>query len=205
MFKLCHYSDVIMCAMASQITSVSIVTQLFVQVQIKENIKAPRHWPLWRGINRWPVNSPHKGPVTRKMFPLNDVIMIFLQWPLPPAVFVAYRVLVVAFYFTWLVISGPNTPGFFTFLTDWSFLLLNASQIWRLATAIWGYVIFRRREEGQLWDCYPGSFFYLLLAQVFDTVHERRRSKCRLHPYVRDRKGPNNTHCSFVITTSGST
>ena len=28
-----------------------------------------------RGIHRWPVNSPHKGPVTRKMFPFDDVIM----------------------------------------------------------------------------------------------------------------------------------
>ena len=29
-----------------------------------------------RGIHRLPVNSPHKGPVTRKKFPLDDVIMI---------------------------------------------------------------------------------------------------------------------------------
>ena len=28
-----------------------------------------------RGIHRWSVKSPHKGPVTRKMFPLDDVIM----------------------------------------------------------------------------------------------------------------------------------
>ena len=28
-----------------------------------------------QGIHRWPVNSPHKWPVTRKMFPLDDVIM----------------------------------------------------------------------------------------------------------------------------------
>ena len=27
------------------------------------------------GIHRWPVNSPHKWPVTRKMFPFDDVIM----------------------------------------------------------------------------------------------------------------------------------
>ena len=27
------------------------------------------------GIHRWPVNSPHKGPVTRKMFPFDEVIM----------------------------------------------------------------------------------------------------------------------------------
>ena len=30
-----------------------------------------------RGIHRWPVNSPHKGPVMRTMFPFDDV---FLQW-----------------------------------------------------------------------------------------------------------------------------
>ena len=29
-----------------------------------------------RGIHRWPVNSPHKGPVTRKIFPFDDVIML---------------------------------------------------------------------------------------------------------------------------------
>ena len=28
-----------------------------------------------RGIHRWPVNSPHKESVTRKMFPFDDVIM----------------------------------------------------------------------------------------------------------------------------------
>ena len=49
----------------------------FVQMQIKENIKAPRHWPLWGEFtgDRSPVNSPHKWPVTRKMFPFDDVIM----------------------------------------------------------------------------------------------------------------------------------
>ena len=33
-------------AMVSQITSLTIVTQLFIQAQIKENIKDPRHGPL---------------------------------------------------------------------------------------------------------------------------------------------------------------
>ena len=36
-----------------------------------------------RGIHRWPVNSPHKGPVTREMFPIDDAIM-----------FIWYRVVV---------------------------------------------------------------------------------------------------------------
>ena len=30
-----------------------------------------------RGIHRWSVNSPLKGPVTRKLFPFDDVIMLF--------------------------------------------------------------------------------------------------------------------------------
>ena len=34
-------------AMASQITILTIVFQPFIQAQIKENIKGPRHWPLW--------------------------------------------------------------------------------------------------------------------------------------------------------------
>ena len=42
-----HYNDVIMSAIASQLTSLTIV--------IKENIKAPRHWPLCREFtgHRW--------------------------------------------------------------------------------------------------------------------------------------------------------
>ena len=32
------------------------------------------------GIHRWPVNSPHKGPVTRKMFPFDDVIISEVIW-----------------------------------------------------------------------------------------------------------------------------
>ena len=41
----------------------------------QRNIKAPRYWPFVRGIHRRPVNSPHKWPVTRKMFSFDDVIM----------------------------------------------------------------------------------------------------------------------------------
>ena len=32
---------------------------------------------LCAGNSPGPVNSPHKGPVTRKMFPFDDVIMVF--------------------------------------------------------------------------------------------------------------------------------
>ena len=32
-----------------------------------------------KGIHRCPVNSPHKGPVTRKLFPSEDVIIILFH------------------------------------------------------------------------------------------------------------------------------
>ena len=41
-----YYSDIIMSMIKSQITSISIVCSAFVQVQIKENVKALCHWPL---------------------------------------------------------------------------------------------------------------------------------------------------------------
>ena len=46
-----HYNDVITSAMASQITSVSIVYSTFCSGADKKNIKAPRHWPLCRELS----------------------------------------------------------------------------------------------------------------------------------------------------------
>ena len=64
-----HYGHVIMSAMASQITG----TISSGADQRKHQISASLTFV--RGIHRWPANSPHKGPVTRKMFPFGDVIM----------------------------------------------------------------------------------------------------------------------------------
>ena len=64
-----HYSDVIISAMSSQITGVSMFTQPFVQTQIKENIKAPRHWHLWTG------EFPAQMASNAKNVPFDDVIM----------------------------------------------------------------------------------------------------------------------------------
>ena len=51
----------------------SLVTALFVQQLVKTNIKgninALHYWPFVGGIHRWLVDSPHKGPVIRKVFP----------------------------------------------------------------------------------------------------------------------------------------
>ena len=48
-----------------------LFTQPFNPTQIKESIKAPRHWPLcWEFTGDRPVNSQHKWPVMRKSFHL---------------------------------------------------------------------------------------------------------------------------------------
>ena len=45
-----------------------------------------------RGSHRWPVNSPHKGPVPRrKMFPFGDVIMIRVGYALSYVLVVSQR------------------------------------------------------------------------------------------------------------------
>ena len=43
--------------MASQVTGVPLFAQLLDQGQIKENIKASRHWPLWGKFtgDRWVI------------------------------------------------------------------------------------------------------------------------------------------------------
>ena len=70
-----HYNDVILGAMVSQITSLTIVysTVYLGADQRKHQSSASLAFVL--GIHRWPVNSPHKRPVTRKMFPFDDVII----------------------------------------------------------------------------------------------------------------------------------
>ena len=70
-----HYSDVIMSAMASQITSLTIVYSTVYSGADQRKHQSSASLAFVRGIHRWPVNSPHKGPVTWKMFPFDDVIM----------------------------------------------------------------------------------------------------------------------------------
>ena len=70
-----HYSDVIMGAMVSQITSLAIVYSAVYSGVDQRKHQSSASLAFVRGIHRWPVNSPHKWPVTRKLFPFDDVIM----------------------------------------------------------------------------------------------------------------------------------
>ena len=82
-----HCSDVIMTTMASQITSLTIVysivysdaVYLIVYSDADKKHQSSASLAFVRGIHRWSVDSPHKGTLTRKMFPFYDVIMSSLN------------------------------------------------------------------------------------------------------------------------------
>ena len=76
-FTTHHYSDVILSAMASQIASVSIVYSTVCSGADQREHQSFASLAFVMGIYRWPVDSPHNGPVIQKMFPFDDVII----WP----------------------------------------------------------------------------------------------------------------------------
>ena len=79
-----------MSVMLSQITGASVVYSTVCSGTDQRKQQSSSSLAFVSGIHRWPMNCPHKGPVTvvtRKMFPFDDVIKV--NWlctppPLPP-------------------------------------------------------------------------------------------------------------------------
>ena len=83
-----HYDDVIMTMLASQITCLTVVYSIvYSGVNQRKHQSSASLAFVWE-IHRGPVNFPHKWPVTRKMFPFDDVIMTSLFYCAPPLYFV---------------------------------------------------------------------------------------------------------------------
>ena len=61
--KWCHYSDVTMSAMASQITGVSMVCSNVCSGADQRKHQSYASLAFVTGIHRWPANSPREGPV----------------------------------------------------------------------------------------------------------------------------------------------
>ena len=74
-FLSTHYDDVIMDWIASQITSLPVVCSIVYSGVNQRKHQSSASLAFVREIHRGPVNFPHKWPVTRKMFPYDDVIM----------------------------------------------------------------------------------------------------------------------------------
>ena len=60
-----------------------VFTQSFIQGAYQRKYQSSVSLAFVWGIHRWPVNSPPKGPITRTMFPFDDVIMVFGAYWLP--------------------------------------------------------------------------------------------------------------------------
>ena len=75
-----HYNDVIMGAIASQITSLTIIYSTVYSGADQRKRQSSASLAFVWGIHRGPVNSPHKWPVTQKMFSFDDVIMWTVNW-----------------------------------------------------------------------------------------------------------------------------
>ena len=63
-----------MVAMASQITNLTIVYLIVYSGADQRKYKRSTSLAFVLGIRRWPVNSPHKWTVMRKMFSFDDII-----------------------------------------------------------------------------------------------------------------------------------
>ena len=72
-----HYDDVVMTILASQITRLTVVCSIVYSGVNQRKHQSSASLAFVREIHRGPVNFPHKWPVTRKMFPFDDVIMCF--------------------------------------------------------------------------------------------------------------------------------
>ena len=70
-----HHNDVIMGEIASQISNLTIVYTAVYSGADQRKRQSSASLAFVPGIHRGPVNSPHKWPVARKMFPFDDVIM----------------------------------------------------------------------------------------------------------------------------------
>ena len=70
-----HYNNVIMGTIASQITSITTVYSTIYSDADRRKHQSSVSLAFVRGIHRRQLNSPHKWPVTRKMFPFDDVTM----------------------------------------------------------------------------------------------------------------------------------
>ena len=70
-----HYFDVVMGTIASLITRLTSVYSTIHSGADERIYQSSASLAFVRGFHRRLVNSPHKWPVTRKMFPFDDVIM----------------------------------------------------------------------------------------------------------------------------------
>ena len=120
-----------MTMLASQITSLMVVYSIVYLGVNQRKHQSSASLAFVREIHRGPVNFPHKWPVTRKMFPLDDVIMRH-GWPNhnnPPMTDCMNKTIKakdMVWIFVWHILCWYNlisTSIFEIVHCDWSYIL----------------------------------------------------------------------------------
>ena len=129
-----HSGDVIMGTMASEITSLTIVYSTVYSDVDQNKHQSSASLAFVRGIHRGPMNSPHKWPVTRKMFPFDDVIML------------ATRGRVTVDLKTYAILNFVGTSVPFTFAHDIATPLGSPCRvIWNLEQCLFPVALIKRK------------------------------------------------------------
>ena len=117
-----HYSDVVMNTRASQITGTSIVSPAICSGADQRNHQSSASLAFVRVIHRPLSGSPHQGPVTRKIFPFDDVIM-------NSSLLTHENVMVRRrFLYHWPFVWDPPVPAWFVFQL-WQTMIFCGTQV----------------------------------------------------------------------------
>ena len=132
--------------MVSQITSLMIVYSSV--YSNSDQRKHPRHWPLWGEFTGDRMNSPHQGPVMRKMLSFDDVIMICLTRRQDKVVFGEFKARSLCHCPTNLVGCTLDSPWLSIYLSIHSMVFkglgghiyVQCSSNWSILTKRWPFI-----------------------------------------------------------------
>ena len=109
-----HYGNVIIGAVASQFTSLTIVYWTVYSGADQRKHQSSASLAFVRGIHRWPVNSPHKWPVMRKMMMTSSWdIGVFCEFKIWYCSAVAIAVHYVIFFLNTYITASQLRPSIF--------------------------------------------------------------------------------------------
>ena len=136
-------------AIASQITSLTIVFSTVYLDTDQRKHHSSASLAFVRGIHRRPVNSPHKRPVTQKVFPFDDVIMVSGRSTFQPfSCWIYFRALNLTLHFHHFLSTDAGSSN----RSSWKAIQLNPSLL-NMMTSSNGNIF---RVTGHLCEEFPG-------------------------------------------------
>ena len=165
-----------MSAMASQITSLTIVYSTVYSGTHQRKHQSFTSLAFVRGIHRWPGNSPHKGPITRKMFPFDDVIMHPDPSHHPIYLFPLFRstsrhatdYIMVTSYECLIYFSGQSIVcSKLIHANNKSGVIVYVGQLYSKSVDCWCFEAIWKRNMHTKYACYPIAILFFLFRILF--------------------------------------